>query len=147
MDEFKLGTYIKKRRKELGMSQEELCEGLCAVSSLSRIENNQQDPSRRLTRDLLQRLGLPEDKFTAFWGQRDITVGALMREINNDMIRHHRTAKEKRPQIADQIREKLSELEAVTDPDDQSVQQFLLAHRARLGEPERPYSVDEKLAM
>ena len=58
MNEFRLGTYIKKRREELKMSQEELCEGLCAVSSLSRIENNQQDPSRNLTKNLLERLGI-----------------------------------------------------------------------------------------
>lgn len=62
MEEFKLGTYIKKHREELGMSQEDLCGGLCAVSTLSRIENNQQDPSRRLTMSLLERLGLPRDK-------------------------------------------------------------------------------------
>ena len=73
MNEFKIGMYIKKRREELGMSQEELCEGLCAVSSLSRIENNQQDPSRNLTKNLLERLGLPMEKFTAFWNQKDIT--------------------------------------------------------------------------
>lgn len=67
MNEFKLGTYIKKRREELNISQEELCEGLCAVSSLSRIENNQQDPSRHLTKNLLDRLGLPNDRFFSLW--------------------------------------------------------------------------------
>lgn len=86
MNEFKLGTYIKKRREELKMSQEELCEGLCAVSSLSRIENNQQDPSRNLTKNLLERLGLPMDRFIALWDQKSITLGSLMREIRNDMV-------------------------------------------------------------
>ena len=57
MNEFEIGTYIKKRRLELGMSQEKLCEGLCSVPNLSRIENNQQDPSRSLTRQLFERLG------------------------------------------------------------------------------------------
>ena len=93
MEEFRLGTYIKKHRKELGMSQEDLCGGLCAASTLSRIENNQQDPSRRLTMSLLERLGLPRDKFIAFWGQRDISAGALMREILNNMVQHRRASK------------------------------------------------------
>ena len=147
MDEFKLGTYIKKRREELGISQEELCGGLCAVSSLSRIENNQQDPSRLLTRHLLERLGLPQDKFTAFWGQRDITVGALMREIANDMIRCRRMPKENRAQIQEQIQEKLVELEMITDQGDRSIRQFLLAQKACLDGPKGPYSIEETLAM
>lgn len=147
MNEFKLGTYIKKRREELKMSQEELCEGLCAVSSLSRIENNQQDPSRNLTKNLLERLGLPQDKFTALWRQKDITVGALMREINNDIVRHRRAPREDRPQVQEQIREKLAELEKIAAPDDTITHQFLLAQKALLGEASGLYSLEEKLAM
>ena len=147
MEEFKIGMYIKKRREELKISQEELCEGLCAVSSLSRIENNLQDPSRRLLMNLLERLGLPQDKFTAFWGQRDIAVGALMRETIDDMIRHRRAQGEDQLQIAQQIREKLAELETVADPDDRSVQQFVLANQAELGGREGLYSAEKKLSM
>lgn len=143
MDEFQLGTYIKKRREELGISQEEICKGLCAVSSLSRIENNQQDPSRSLTMNLLERLGLSQDKFTALWGQKDIHVGALKREIIRDMIRLRRASKEDRSQITEQILGKLAELETITNPDDRSIRQFLLAHRARLGS----YSIDERLSI
>ncbi len=147
MNEFKLGTYIRKRREELGISQEELCEGFCSVPNLSRIENNQQDPSRSLTKNLLERLGLPRDKFTAFWGQKDITVGALMREINNDVVRHRRAPEEERPKVREQIREKLAELEEITAPDDKIAQQFLLAQKALLGESSGPYSFEKKLAI
>ena len=63
MEEFQIGTYIRKRREEIGISQEDLCEGFCSVSTLSRIENNQQNPTRRLTMNLLERLGLPQDRF------------------------------------------------------------------------------------
>lgn len=147
MNEFKLGTYIKKRREELKISQEDLCEGLCAVSSLSRIENNQQDPSRNLAKNLLERLGLPKDRFTALWSQKDISVGALMREIHNDMVRHRRTPKEERPQVKEQILEKLEELEEITAPDDKSARQFLLAQRAILGDASGPYSYEKQLAM
>ena len=147
MNEFKLGTYIKKRREELKISQEELCEGLCAVSSLSRIENNQQDPSRNLTKNLLERLGLPGENFTAFWRQKDITIGSLMREINNDVALCRHAPKEERPQIQAQIREKLEELEEITTPDDKSVRQFLLAQKALLGDANGPYCFEKKLAM
>ena len=143
MEEFRLGTYIKKHRKELGMSQEDLCGGLCAASTLSRIENNQQDPYRRLTMSLLERLGLPRDKFIAFWGQRDISAGALMREILNNMVQHRRASKGDQLLIREETLEKLAKLESVADPDNRSVQQFLLMHRARL----EPCSIDERLAM
>ncbi len=147
MDEFNLGTYIKKRREELNISQEELCEGLCAVSSLSRIENNQQDPSRNLTKNLLERLGLPKDRFIALWDQKGISTGALLREIRDDMIRYERTAELDRPNIRESILEKLAELEKVTGQDNRTVRQFLLAQEAILGGPDGPYAPDKKLAM
>ncbi len=121
MNEFKLGTYIKKRREELKISQEDLCEGLCAVSSLSRIENNQQDPSRNLTKNLLERLGLPKDRFLALWDQKGISTGALLREIRDDMIRYERTAELDRPRIRESIQEKLAELEQVTGQDNRTI--------------------------
>ena len=147
MDEFKLGTYIKKRREELGISQEALCGGLCAVSSLSRIENNQQDPSRLLTMNLLERLGLPKDRFIALWGSKSISTGALIREIKNDMIRYRRASEAVGPQIEEQVREKLIELEALAPPNDRTIQQFILAQRAILGTSGAPYSAEKKMAM
>lgn len=147
MNEFKIGMYIKKRREELGMSQEELCEGLCAVSSLSRIENNQQDPSRNLTKNLLERLGLPNDRFLALWDQKGISTGALLREISDDMIRYERTAEHDRPRFGENIREKLAKLEKTAGQDNRAVRQFLLAYRAILGRSDGPYSTGEKLAM
>lgn len=147
MNEFKLGTYIKKRREELGISQEELCEGLCAVSSLSRIENNQQDPSRNLTKSLLERLGLPMDRFIALWDQKSISIGMLMREIRNDMVQYRRMRKEDQPLFREEIQKKLSELEATAMQDDRSIRQFLLATQAVLGGTEGPYNAKVRLAM
>lgn len=147
MYEFKFGTYIKNRREELKMSQEDLCEGLCAVSSLSRIENGLQDPSRNLTKSLLERLGLPKDRFIALWDQKSISASALVREIGDDMICYKRAAENDRPGIRKSIQEKLTELENAAEPDNQSAQQFVLAQRAILGGPDGPYTPDQKLAI
>ena len=147
MNEFEIGTYIKKRRLELGMSQEKLCEGLCSVPNLSRIENNQQDPSRSLTRQLFERLGLPNDRFFALWSKSDIRAGALVREIRADLIKYRRSPHEERTQIKETIREKLAELERIADPGDRISQQFLLSNQAILGGPEGTYSAEEKLAI
>lgn len=147
MNEFEIGTYIKKRRLELGMSQEKLCEGLCSVPNLSRIENNQQDPSRSLARQLLDRLGLPNDRFLALWSKRDISAGALVREIRADLIRYRQSVQEDRAQIKEMIQEKLGKLEEMMDPGDRITRQFFLSNQAILGGSEGAYSAKEKLAM
>lgn len=147
MEEIFLGTRIKNRREELGMSQRELCEGYCSPSTLSRIENNIQIPSNSLAKDLLERLGLSDDLLVAMVGQKNTTTRALLREIRNDMVRCRQAPKEDRAQIQEQIRKKMAELKKVVKPNDRTAQQFLLAHQALLGRSGRPYSFEEKLAM
>lgn len=147
MNEFRIGDYIKKRREELALSQEELCEGLCSASNLSRVENGQQDPSRRLAQQLLERLGLPEDRFTALWGQRDIAVASLAREIGNGMILFRRALDQDRPAMREALQQQLAELERVADPADRSIRQFVLSQSATLGTPEGPYPLQERLSM
>ena len=57
MREVFLGEYMKQRRLELGLTQEELCEGICEPITISRMENGRQTPSRNRINALLQRLG------------------------------------------------------------------------------------------
>ena len=52
------GIVIKKHRLEQNMSQSGLCEGICAVSYLSKIEQNKVEPSYEILWLLLDRLGL-----------------------------------------------------------------------------------------
>ena len=53
-----IGDIIKTKRKQLGKTQEELAFGTCSTSTLSRIENGDQMPSRKVVEDLLFKLGL-----------------------------------------------------------------------------------------
>lgn len=46
MKEVYIGSIIRKRRQELGLTQEQLCRGICETVTLSRIENGKQTPSR-----------------------------------------------------------------------------------------------------
>ena len=50
---------IRIRRKMLGLSQQQLCEGLCDVKTLRRLEHRQTTPQRAIVTQLLMRLGLP----------------------------------------------------------------------------------------
>ena len=52
-----LGEYVKQRRLDLGLTQEQLCDGICEPMTLSRLENGKQTPSRNRINALLQRLG------------------------------------------------------------------------------------------
>ncbi len=147
MDEIMIGTCIKNRREALGMSQEELCEGYCSVSTISRIENNSQIPSRSLAKGLLGRLGLSDDLLAIMVDQKSTTTRVLVREIRNDLIRYHRAQGEERVWVQEQIKEKLLELEKIVKPKDRSAQQFLLARKALLGGHEGTYDCNSKLAM
>lgn len=53
-----IGKSIKEFRTRLHISQEELCDDICAVSSLSRIESGQQVPGRKLAEALFSRMGI-----------------------------------------------------------------------------------------
>ena len=57
MKEVFLGEVIRQRRLELGLTQEELCEGICEPMTISRFENGRPTPSRNRINALLQRLG------------------------------------------------------------------------------------------
>lgn len=59
MQNYKLGEYIRQRRLDLGLTQEQVCAGICESVTLSRFENGKQTPSRNRINAILQRLGLP----------------------------------------------------------------------------------------
>ena len=54
---------IKALRLERGFTQEELCEGICSVESLSRIENGGRIPRRWTFEQLMERLGESPKKY------------------------------------------------------------------------------------
>ncbi|GEM_PF-2489771 len=62
-----IGALIGKFRKEQRLSLNELCEGLCSVSKLSKIETDTQYPGIFLSESLLNRLGYSERDFI-FYG-------------------------------------------------------------------------------
>ena len=61
MSYYPLGHIIKNRREELQLSQEDLADGICAVATLSRIENGERMPSKNHYEMLMQRLGYAEE--------------------------------------------------------------------------------------
>lgn len=81
MQEIFLGDMIKRRRKELGLTQEELCKGICEPMTISRLENGKQTPARNRINAILERLDLPADRYYALLSKNETEMEALQKEI------------------------------------------------------------------
>lgn len=80
MKEVIVGEVLRKCRLEKGITQKELCEGICSISTLSRIENGEQHPTRSVFNMLVSRMG--EDiEYDDYMGDYDYEVYNLTRMI------------------------------------------------------------------
>lgn len=56
-----IGTFIKKRRKDLNLTQDIISNGICSVSYLSKIENGQISPNELFVKEIMSKLDIEED--------------------------------------------------------------------------------------
>ena len=137
MQNFFLGDYIKQKRLDLGLTQEQLCDGICEPMTLSRLENGKQTPGRNRINALLQRMGLPDDRYFALLSKNELEMVALQKEI---------VACNVNEQVAEGF-EKLAQFEALAAPDDQIAQQFILSSKVLLGRLDGRYMPREQIGM
>lgn len=64
--ENRFGEYISKLRKEKAFSLEQLSDGLCAISMLSRFERGEREPDKLLQNRFLTRLGVVPENYENF---------------------------------------------------------------------------------
>lgn len=57
MGMYRLGDIIRMTRKSLSITQEQLCDGICSVETLSRMETGKQNPSKDIYELLMVRMG------------------------------------------------------------------------------------------
>ncbi len=146
MQELRLGEMIRRRREELNINQEDLCEGLCDRSALSRFENGHQALSRKRVVALLQRLGLPDDRFYALLSEDELALEEAEREARIAGVALEQATGEERGAAWTRFREKLAALEAL-GPDDPFIRQCSLALRALMGREEGPYPFEKRIGM
>lgn len=141
MKELFIGEVIKRKRKELGLTQEELCEGICEPSTISRIESGKQVPAKNKLDALLQRLDLPGDRYYALLSKNELEISNLQSQIISCNV-----SKNKRDGL-----QYLEKLEEIVSEDDHLIRQFILRSKVALGyldgEDIRPYTFDEKEKM
>lgn len=147
MREVFIGEVIKNRRKELGLTQEQLCEGICEPITISRLENKKQTISRNNVKALLQRLGLPDDRFYAVLNDEEVAIDRLYRDICSNNVNYERSLPEQRESLRKEGMLKLQELEKLIGKDDNLLKQFILRSRLILGREDGSYSKEEQLDM
>lgn len=145
MKERFLGEIIKQRRQELGITQAELCEGICEPPTLSRIENKKQTPTRNVLNALLQRLGISDDRFYAALTAEEITIKQLCSEINRNIIRYERALLEEKDDIRGKILSLLKDFEEIVEEDDTCSKQFIIGSDVIIGGPHGDYTAQQKL--
>mgnify|MGYP000535528568 CR=1 FL=1 len=136
MQNFLLGEYIRQRRLELGLTQEEVCDGICEPITLSRIENGKQTPSRARINAILQRLDLPDDRYYALLSKDELEIEGLEREIMACNIVGR----------TDEGFERCV-LQQISKSDDQLTRQFILRSKALLGASSKLYTEAEQIEL
>ncbi len=81
-----IGHIIKTRREELGVSQEDLAEGVCSTATLSRIERSERLPTQAHLELLLQRLGYTDLSLMSFQSKGDILLHDLKFQVRQAYI-------------------------------------------------------------
>ena len=141
MEKYFIGEIIRQKRTDLGLKQCQLCEGICEPTTMSRIESGKQMPGLNTLKNLLQRLGLSDERYYALVSKNEMQIADLQTEIVSANV--FKDSQRGLPKIA--------ELEELADPDDHLLHQFILRSKASLGKREDgqivAYSLDEKLDM
>lgn len=81
-----IGTLIKSRRIELGLTQEELSDGICSVTTLSRIENGERMPTQNHLEIILQRIGYSDMMIHTCVDKKDFLIHEMKFKIRQAYI-------------------------------------------------------------
>lgn len=99
------GEVLRARREVLGMSQEELAEGICDPVTVSRIECGKVSPKRGTYEKLMEKVGLSGSRFDASFPMENPANWKLMMEINR-LLNQAKTA-EAEP-LVEELEQRLS---------------------------------------
>lgn len=126
MREVLIGEAIRQRRLELGMTQEQLGEGIFDPVSISRIETGKQTPSRKKLKELFERLGLPGDYCYVLRSNNAEKIVKYREEIISLFENEE----------YEEALGKLEELKKLSEAEDHVTQQFILLMQCRMGKME-----------
>lgn len=142
-----IGTIIKREREAQGLSQLKLCESICDIATLSRIENGQVTPSFSRLQALLQRLRLPTDLCRVVLSEKDLKLRSQMDEVRARSAHYFNAVPKDKSRCRAEVLEALQELETMADEEDKITFQYIEDERLNLGrEDGTPYPPEERRA-
>lgn len=144
MQEVFIGEVIKHRRLELGLTQEQLCEGICEPITISRLENGKQTPSRNRVNALLERLDMPADRYFALLTKHELEIESMHKQITSLNVKFSQSRKEDKKEVREKALKLHNGLENLADKDDMISRQLILRSRIILGKDDGPYNYDEQ---
>lgn len=131
------GSLIRARRMALGMTQEQLSEGICDPVSISRIERNEVAPKRQIFELLMERVGMTGSSYEALTQMGDPELMELAVQIT--VLLGHSRGDEAEPLIR--------ELENRMEDANRFARQFLLSVRALALLEQKKITAEEHAAM
>lgn len=78
---YSMGTILKKCRETKGITQEELCYGICTPSALSKMEHGLREPSYVKFASLMERMGEWPEAYDVFIGDKVYRIHELQNKI------------------------------------------------------------------
>lgn len=137
MSFFSYGETIRNARKYYGMTQEELAYGICAVSSLSKIENGLQVPHYSTFEALMHKMGEKCDHFVYYMNERDLERRKLLRRIEQNLWKDDFIT----------LKQNFEQLKRITGPEHRLEYQWkcVIEQMIRLEEGEEIHAIEEQL--
>ena len=118
----KFGEFIANLRKEKQISQEQLCEGICDLSMLSRFERGEREPDKLLQNRFLTRLGVVPENYENFLYYKDFCCWESRQGILHNILEEN----------MEEAKRLLEEYKEAYDMDNPLEQQFYLAMLAQI---------------
>ena len=106
MEIYGIGQRIREERIRQKLSQEELSYGICAVSTLSRLENGVQRPSPKVQEALLERLGCSTENLVFFANEKEVKKHFLELDMGFQLMNHEFDLQEELEEYEELIRER-----------------------------------------
>lgn len=117
-----IGDIIRRRREELGYTQEELAAGICSVPTLSRIENGERIPQKNILDQLLQQLGYSNMSVDVWTDEKNFQLHNLKFQIRQAIIMDE----------TEKAKTLLRKFERLYSPSDPVDHQFMLLYQTML---------------
>ncbi len=85
---YSMGTILKKCREMKGITQEELCYGICTASGLSKMEHGLREPSYVKFASLMERMGEWPEAYDIFIGDKVYRVNELQDKVRTQLAHY-----------------------------------------------------------